>query len=157
AGVLPTQSVGSAVTVASTWPLNVAVGAMPDSVQAGQRVTYSITLSNPLSTSPGFALRASVPNGPTVGSSPAGGGACSSGTWPCMPGEAIVWGTLVLSAGETVTLQFSASVGTGTAIGTVLTTAVTTGIAGQAAGAAVVGGAGPQLSVSSRQQVGGSE
>jgi len=140
-------------TVASTDALRISVSATPDPVQAGQSVTYGITVYNAGNinygslTNNSLNIRASIPNSTSVSSAAqAGGGACSNFNgnntmFPCAAGQDIVWLGLSLAPGASKTLQFTAlvSASPAPANGTLLSSVVTTTSGGAAVATARVG------------------
>jgi hypothetical protein len=77
-----------------------------------------------------------VPNNTTVSQAQGSRDFYCSGTWPCQPGEDLFI-TTDLAAGQSTTLQFAATVDSGSTAppaGTLLTSTATSGLGGSALG-----------------------
>ena len=118
-----------AVTVVdNTFPLMVAYSATPNPVVAGQRVEYSMTVTNgsaaPVS---GVTVLYRVPVGIEflgVQDADPNAGGCGVNNNLCTAGEEASWSLGTLAAGASTTIQVNALVVAGTAAGTLLRTPV---------------------------------
>ncbi|MEO8806348.1 MAG: hypothetical protein ABI433_09710 [Burkholderiaceae bacterium] len=91
--------------------VQLALSAKPKIAQPRQPLMFSITeLNATASTVPNHALFVTVPAFMTVDAAAAGGGLCSTGTWPCRASERLSW-VINTVAGRSVTRRFTAVIG----------------------------------------------
>jgi len=106
----------------------------------------------------GHDVYATVPHYTSVSQADSGGASCSSGTWPCLAGQQLIWSSVQTVNQQTQSRQFTATVSSSgpPPAGALLSSVVTTGISGSGSASTSVlaaVNAGLQLEISSQSSV----